>query len=74
MPPRSRYQAPPPSADPLLTALEVAARLRCSKRTLERWLKSGLLPRPIRLSPQKRFWRESDIRKFLAGRGDRSAS
>jgi excisionase family DNA binding protein len=53
-----------------LTALEVAARLRCSKRTVQRWVKRGRLPQPLRLSRQKRFWRESDIRKFLERRAD----
>jgi predicted DNA-binding transcriptional regulator AlpA len=70
MPPRARYQPPPAPPDPLLTALEVASRLRCSKRTVQRWVKRGLLPEPIHLSPQKRLWRESVIRKFLNGRGD----
>ncbi len=74
MPPRSRYQPPAPPPDPLLTTLEVAARLRCSKRTVQRWVKRGLLPMPLRLSPQKRLWRESDIQRFLAGRGGASAS
>jgi excisionase family DNA binding protein len=68
MPPRARYQPPTPPPDPLLTALEVASRLRCSKRTVQRWVKRGLLPEPIRLSAQKRLWRESDIRKFLDSR------
>lgn len=65
MPPRSRYQPPPPPRDPLLTPGEVAARLRCSIRTVERYVEQGLLPEPIRLSSQKRLWRESDIQKFL---------
>jgi excisionase family DNA binding protein len=74
MPPRVRYQTPAPPPDPLLTALEVAARLRCSKRTVQRWVKRGLLPQPLRLSPQKRLWRESDIRRFLARRAKGSPS
>jgi excisionase family DNA binding protein len=74
MPPHSHYQPPAPSPDPLLTTLEVAARLRCSKRTVQRWVKRGLLPAPIRLSTQKRLWRESDIRKVLADRASASAS
>jgi DNA-binding transcriptional MerR regulator len=64
MPPRSRYQ-PPPSRDPLLTSSEVALRLRCSIRTVERYVERGLLPEPIHLSSHKRLWRESDIQKFL---------
>jgi predicted DNA-binding transcriptional regulator AlpA len=74
MPPRSRYQPPPRSPDPLLTPGEVASRLRCSVRTLQRYVDQGLLPEPIRLSPQKRLWRESDIQKFLDGLGTAAAS
>jgi predicted DNA-binding transcriptional regulator AlpA len=51
-----------------LTLAEVASCLRCSKRTVERYVDQGLLPGPIRLSPQKCFWRQSDIQKFLDGR------
>jgi excisionase family DNA binding protein len=65
MPPRARYRPPTPPPDPLLTVLEVASRLRCSKRTVQRWVKRGRLAKPLPLSPQKRLWRESDIRKFL---------
>jgi excisionase family DNA binding protein len=49
----------------LLTAQEVADRLRCSVRTVERYVARGWLLPPIRLSSQKRLWRESDIQRFL---------
>jgi predicted DNA-binding transcriptional regulator AlpA len=68
MPPRRRYQPPLPARDPLLTPQDVAARLRCSVRTVERYVARGLLPEPIRLSSQKRLWRESDIQQFLDSR------
>lgn len=64
MPPRARYQ-PQRLADPLLTLREVAGRLRCSVRTVQRYVAQGLLPPPIRLTAQKCLWRESDIQKFL---------
>jgi predicted DNA-binding transcriptional regulator AlpA len=67
MPPRTRYQ-PLSSADPLLTTNEVAWRLRCSTRTVWRYVAQGLLPEPIRLSPQKCLWRESAIQLFLQSR------
>jgi DNA-binding transcriptional MerR regulator len=57
-----------------LTAQEVAARLRCSTRTLDRYVERGLLPEPIRLSAQKRLWRTSDIQKFLDGLAGAAAS
>lgn len=66
MPPRKRYQ-PLLVADPLLTTLEVAGRLRCSTRTVWRYVAQGLLPEPIRLSSQKRLWRASDVQKVLDG-------
>jgi predicted DNA-binding transcriptional regulator AlpA len=69
MPPRTAFQPSPTSPDPLLTGGEVAARLRCSRRTVRRYVQQGLLPPPIRLSPQKCFWRESDVRQLLRGRG-----
>jgi len=67
MPPRVRYR-PPSSPDPLLTTNEVAWRLRCSTRTVWRYVAQGLLPQPIRLSPQKCLWRESAIQLFLQSR------
>jgi predicted DNA-binding transcriptional regulator AlpA len=72
MPPRARYQ-PPPSPDPLLTVYEVAGQLRCSTRTVWRYVAQGLLPEPIRLSPQKCLWRSSDVRKLLEERSGRAS-
>ncbi len=74
MPPRARYQPPTPPPDPLLTAHEVASRLRCSRRSLRRYVAQGLLPEPIRLSPSKCLWRESDIQRFLDRRSLDAAS
>ena len=74
MPPRARYQPPPPVPDPLLTAHEVTSRLRCSRRSLRRYVAQGLLPRPIRLSANKCLWRQSDIQRFLDRRALDAAS
>ncbi len=76
MPPRARYQPPSPPPDPLLTPQEVASLLRCSIRTLQRYVAQGLLAPPIRFSSQKCFWRKSVIRAFLRSRAGqrRSAS
>jgi predicted DNA-binding transcriptional regulator AlpA len=73
MPPHKRFQ-PLLLADPLLTTLEVAARLRCSTRTVWRYVSQGLLPEPIRLSSQKCLWRESDVQKALDDSRDRTTS
>jgi predicted DNA-binding transcriptional regulator AlpA len=69
MPPHRRFQPLPPEPDPLLTADEVARRLRCSIRTIQRYVAQGLLPEPIRLSAQKCLWRETAILAFLRSRG-----
>ena len=65
MPSRTRYKPAPQLPGPLLTTGEVAAMLRCSKRSVERYVEQGTLPEPIRLSPQKHLWRESVIRRFV---------
>jgi predicted DNA-binding transcriptional regulator AlpA len=66
---RSRYYRPaPPMPDPLLTALEVASALRCSKRTVQRLVSRGILAAPLHLSSQKRLWRTSTIRAFVEAR------
>ena len=74
MPPRCRYRPQPPTPDPLLTLHDVALRLRCSKRTVQRWVKRGLLPAPFHPSPFKCLWRESDIQKFLDRLGNAATS
>jgi len=73
MPPRARYQ-PQRLADPLLTLREVAGRLRCSIRTVQRYVAQGLLAPPIRLTTQKCLWRESDVQRFLDRRALDTAS
>lgn len=68
MPPRAPFRPLPTNADPLLRPDEVARMLRCSRRTLQRWVKRGVLPQPIHLSVQKRLWRQSTIRALVEAR------
>ena len=64
-------QAPPAPASanpPLLTAVEVAQLLKLDKRTIERMAKAGDCPAPIRISPGRTRWRQSDIDAWLEER------
>jgi excisionase family DNA binding protein len=51
--------------DQLLNVAEVARALRVSKRTVQRWVKSGTVPAPIRLGGQSPYWLASAIRALL---------
>ena len=44
----------------------VALLYGCSENTIWRRARSGMLPAPIRVSPQQTRWRVGDIRKSLA--------
>ncbi len=44
----------------------VAVLYQCSENTVWRRAKSGMLPTPIRVSPQQTRWRVGGIRKSLA--------
>jgi predicted DNA-binding transcriptional regulator AlpA len=65
MPPRAKYQPPPPNPDPLMTIEEVARALRSSKRSIQRWCRRGLFPQPIRFGTQKQFWLQSTVKQVL---------
>ena len=54
----------------LITATEIAHMLRVSRRTVDRLVQAGHLPRPIKFNRKLARWRASDIRKFLASLGD----
>ena len=49
--------------DALLTTDEACQRLRCSKPTLHRWKKAGIIPF-LRIGSNIRY-RESDIKKLI---------
>ena len=50
----------------LLTAREVAARLRISVRKLQQLLKEGTFPRPVQISMRCARWRVADVDRFIA--------
>lgn len=44
----------------LMTALEVAQYFNCNVSTVWRWLKQGILPKPVRIAGTTR-WRRAEI-------------
>jgi len=54
--------------DPLLPPQEAARLLGAHRTTIWRWVASGLLSQPIRITARKVGWRRSVIEKFLADR------
>ena len=54
-----------PRADELLTAIEVAAMLKISLRTLERVIRAGNGPDWSRIGRQRR-WRAQDVHAWVA--------
>ena len=59
-------QAQPAGPVVLLTAREVAARLRISVRKLQQLLKEGTFPRPVQISMRCARWRVADDDRFIA--------
>ena len=49
----------------LWTVADVARYLRCSVRTIERYVKAGHFPKPRRLSKQHVVWRVAEVRDWL---------
>ena len=49
----------------LLTAKELAARLKISARTLSRWRAAGRIPAGMRLCDRSVRWREVDVEQFI---------
>lgn len=49
----------------LATAAELAAWFGVSARTIVNWTNSGILPRPVRISPRKQLWRTEEVREAL---------
>jgi len=54
--------------DPIVRAIETARFLGCSRNTLDRWVRQGNFPHPIRLGPRTTGWRRSTIESWLAAR------
>ena len=51
--------------DGFLRMREVLALLRVSRSTLNRWIREGAFPRPVKLGKRAVRWRRSDIEGWL---------
>ena len=51
--------------DGFLRMREVLALLRVSRSTLNRWIREGTFPRPVKLGKRAVRWRRSDIEGWL---------
>ena len=58
----------PLSPDPILSPKRVAEKLGCSRESLYRWIKAGILPRPIRIGHLSTGWKTSTIEAWLSQR------
>lgn len=54
--------------DRILRPSETAEKLGCCRRTLYRWIKAGILQKPILVGIAATGWRESYLEAFLAER------
>jgi hypothetical protein len=57
-----------PASREYMTFNETALWLRCSARTLQRLLETGVGPPVIRISERRLIFREADVRNWLEGR------
>jgi excisionase family DNA binding protein len=63
----------PPTLGAFLTVTEVAALLRCSKSSLDKWRLSGAGPKFVRVGSRIRY-RAVDVAEFVAVQTRRSTS
>ena len=54
--------------DRLLSWPEVRARVPLCRATIYRLRLAGLFPQPVRISPHRVAWRESDIEAWIVAR------
>lgn len=57
----------PPTAEKLLILPAVLGRVTMSRSGWLQGVKDGRYPAPVRLSPRRVAWRESDITSFING-------
>ncbi len=52
----------------IVRVAQAAQLLGVSRSTLWRWVRDGLMPRPIRLGPVARGWNQTDLERWLSER------
>ena len=58
----------------MLKIEEMAEKFNCSKQSIRRWHRAGIIPAPIRCGRRAIRWRESDVVKFLNQQSSNSKS
>jgi predicted DNA-binding transcriptional regulator AlpA len=54
--------------DPLIPLPEAAKLLGTTRGNAWKWVRAGLLPQPIKLTPRRCGWRKSTLEQFIAER------
>ncbi len=52
----------------LIRSKEVLERIHVSRSTLEKWVRLGAFPKPVKMGAWAKGWREADVVAWLAGR------
>ncbi|WP_374646663.1 helix-turn-helix transcriptional regulator [Tabrizicola sp.] len=55
-----------PMPSGLMTSREVAGHFNCNVSTVWRWLRQGILPKPVKIAGSTR-WRREEIEAMTAG-------
>ncbi len=58
----------------MFNAIDLANRFKVTPRTIRAWARSGILPPPLRVSPQCVRWTEESIRDKERQLAERAAS
>jgi prophage regulatory protein len=56
---------PPADADSYVTKPQLAAKFQVSERTIDNWIRSGIIPKPTRIGRTVR-WLRSEIEAVVA--------
>jgi predicted DNA-binding transcriptional regulator AlpA len=58
---------PATAPSPLLQMADICEIFRCTKPTVQNWIKAGIFPPAVAIG-KKRYWTRETIDKVLAGR------
>lgn len=54
--------------DPIIPPTKTAELLSTTRGNVWKWVRKGLLPAPIKLTPRRCGWRKSTLEQFIAER------